>query len=69
MGGRILRPEDILKGRKKALKELARDLTPDQLEKVENLLRRWEDKNRSELDRILGRERSRRLLKRLGQFE
>lgn len=62
----VFRPEDVLKGRKHMLKEAARDLAPGQVERVEELLRRWDEKSERELVELLGKERAKRLLEDLG---
>lgn len=63
--GAVLRPEDLLKGRRKALERAAGDLAPGQLERVRELLQRFDEGSRRELVDLLGEERARRLLKEL----
>ena len=64
--GVVFKPEDVLRGRKHMLKEAARDLAPGQVERVEDLLRRWDEKSEKELIELLGKERAKRLLTDLG---
>jgi hypothetical protein len=65
---RVIRPEDVLKGREKMLEELARDLAPGQAERVRDLLRRWGADSKEELMGMLGKERGEKLLRRFGIF-
>ncbi|MEM1689679.1 MAG: hypothetical protein QXU01_03090 [Candidatus Hadarchaeales archaeon] len=62
----VRRPEDVLKGRKHLLEEAAKDLGADQLERVRQLLERWDEKARLELFVMLGEERAKKLLRDLG---
>jgi uncharacterized protein HemY len=64
--GVVFKPEDVLRGRKEMLKKAARDLAPGQVERVEDLLRRWGERSERELIELLGRERAKRLLTDLG---
>ena len=64
--GAVFRPEDVLRGRKHMLKRAARDLAPGQVERVEDLLRRWDEKSERELVELLGEKRAKRLLTDLG---
>ena len=64
--GVVFKPEDVLRGRKEVLKKAARDLAPGQVERVEDLLRRWDERSERELIELLGRERAKRLLTDLG---
>lgn len=64
--GVVFKPEDVLKGRKHMLKKAARDLAPGQVERVEEILRRWDEKSERELVKLLGEERAKRLLANLG---
>lgn len=56
----------MLKGRKHMLEKAARDLAPGQVERVENILRRWDEKSKQELVKLLGEERAKRLRADLG---
>jgi len=56
----------VLKGRKHMLQKAARDLAPGQVERVEGILRRWDEKSKQELAKLLGEERAKRLLTDLG---
>ena len=60
--GVVFRPEDVLRGRREMLKKAARDLAPGQLERVEEILRRWDERSGQELEKLLGKERAKRLL-------
>jgi len=64
--GAVIDPRELLRGRRKALSEAARDLTPQQFERVKELLERWDEKARDELFTLLGKERARKLLEDLG---
>ena len=64
--GIVFKPEDVLKGRKHMLEKAARDLVPGQVERVENILRRWDEKSKQELVKLLGEERAKRLRADLG---
>ena len=66
--GAVFGPEDVLKGRKHMLKKAARDLGPGQAERVEQILRRWDEKSERELTELLGKERAKRLLAELGVY-
>jgi uncharacterized protein YjiS (DUF1127 family) len=50
------------------LEKAASDLAPGQLERVRELLERWDERSREELTELLGKERTERLLKDLGIF-
>ena len=60
--GAVFGPEDMLKGRKHMLEKAARDLGPGQVERVEEILRRWDEKSEKKLVELLGKERAKRLL-------
>jgi len=47
------------------LRELARDLAPGQAERVERILRRWDESRLHELQRLLGKRRAENLLSQL----
>jgi hypothetical protein len=48
------------------LEKAAKDLAPGQLERVRELLDRWDESSKGELVKLLGEERARRLLRELG---
>ena len=48
------------------LRKATRDLAPGQVGRVEEILRRWDEKSERELVELLGRERAKRLLADLG---
>jgi hypothetical protein len=62
----VHRAEDVLRGRKKMLERAAGDLAPGQVERVRELLQRYDDDSQKEIEKILGERRARRLLKNLG---
>ena len=64
--GAIYRPEDVLRGRRHMLEQAASDLAPGQLERVRQLLQRWDEQSKRELTELLGEERAKRLLRDLG---
>ena len=64
--GAVFRPEDVLRGRKHMFRKATRDLAPGQVGRVEDILRRWDEKSERELVELLGRERAKRLLADLG---
>lgn len=64
--GAVCRPEDVLRGRRRMLEQLARDLDPGQLEKVKQLFERWDEGSRKELFELLGDKKAKELLKQLG---
>jgi hypothetical protein len=64
--GVVFGPEDVLKGREWMLKRAARDLSPAHLERVEQILHKWDEKSERKLIELLGEERAKRLLKDLG---
>jgi hypothetical protein len=61
--GAVYRPEDVLRGRRRMLERAASDLAPGQLERVRQLLERWNEGSRRELVELLGKERAERLLR------
>lgn len=63
--GVVFGPEDALKGRKRMLKRAARDLSPAHVERVEDILRRWDERSEQRLIELLGEERAKRLLREL----
>ncbi len=64
--GAVISPRELLRGRRRALEEAARDLGPEQFQRVEELLDRWDEKAKEELFALLGKERAKRLLQDLG---
>ncbi len=59
----VARPSDILKGRSRLVEELARDLDPGSRESIVKILRSWkEGESGDELERLVGKRLSRRLL-------
>lgn len=58
--GAVFRPEDVRK--REWVRKALRDLSPETVAKVEELLLRG---SKEELERLLGRERSRKLLEEL----
>ncbi|MEM0359291.1 MAG: hypothetical protein QXF20_00980 [Candidatus Hadarchaeales archaeon] len=62
--GAVFRPEDVR--RRDWIRKALRDLSPETAEKVEELLRVQGEGWREELERLVGREKSKRLLEELG---
>lgn len=62
--GAVYRPEDALR-RKRMLEKAARDLAPGQLDRVREIIERWDQNSEKEIARIIGEEKARRLLKEL----
>ena len=60
--GVVFKPEDVLKGRKWMLEKALRDLAPRQIERVKEILERWDEKSEKKLIELLGEERAKRLL-------
>ena len=64
--GKVFRPEDIAKGRKKVVEEAVRDLSPGIREATVKILESWVGKESEEkLVRLLGEEETKRLIKRI----
>jgi hypothetical protein len=63
--GAVYRPEDVMR-RRRMLEKAAKDLAPGQLERVRELLDRWDESSERKLVELLGEERARRLLRELG---
>ncbi len=65
MGG-IFRPSDILKGRRRFVEELTRDLDASKRETVMRILESWrEGESEEELRKLLGQKLSEELLRKL----
>jgi len=64
--GKVFRPEDIARGRKKVVEEAVRDLSPGIREATERVLDSWVGKESEErLVKLLGEEEAKRLIKRI----
>ena len=64
--GKVFRPEDITRGRKRIVEEAARDLSPGIKEATVRILESWVGKESEErLVRLLGEEEAKRLIKRM----
>lgn len=64
--GKVLRPEDLAKGRKRAFEEAARDLSPGVREATVRILESWSGRESEErLIGLLGEEEAKRFLKSL----
>ena len=64
--GKVFRPEDIAKGRKKVVEEAVRDLSPGIREATVRILDSWVGKESEErLVKLLGEEEAKRLIKRI----
>ena len=65
MGG-VFRPSDLLKGRRRFVEELTRDLDPNKREIVIRILESWrEGESEEELRKLLGQKLSEELLRKL----
>ncbi|MEM2977863.1 MAG: hypothetical protein QXM46_01075 [Candidatus Hadarchaeales archaeon] len=62
--GAVFRPEDMK--RREWVRRALRDLSPEVVRRVEELLTRSGEGWEGELERLVGRERSKRLLEELG---
>ena len=64
--GKVFRPEDIARGRKRVVEEAVRDLSPGIREATVRILESWVGKESEErLVRLLGEEEAKRLTKRI----
>ena len=64
--GKVFRPEDITRGRKRFIEEAVRDLSPGIREATVRILESWVGKESEErLVRLLGEEEAKRLIKRI----
>lgn len=64
--GKVFRPEDMAKGRKRVIEEAVRDLSPGIKEAIVKILESWVGKESEErLARLLGEEEAKRLIKRI----
>jgi len=64
--GKVFRPEDIARGRKKVVEEAVRDLSPGIREATVRILDSWVGKESEErLVKLLGEEEAKRLIKRI----
>jgi len=64
--GKVFRPEDIARVRKKVVEEAARDLSPGIREATVRILDSWVGKESEEkLVKLLGEEEAKRLIKRI----
>jgi len=62
--GEVFRPEDVVKGKKTLLKRALRDLSPGVREAVQEILDSWDEvKSKKKLERIIGEEKTNRLLR------
>ena len=64
--GRVFKPEDIARGRKRVIEDAVRDLSPGIKEATVRILGSWVGKESEErLVRLLGEEGAKRLIKRM----
>ena len=64
--GKVFRPEDVAKGRKRVIEEAVRDLSPGVREATARILDSWAGKESEEkLVRLLGEKEAKRLIKRI----
>ena len=70
MVGAVFRPKDIDKTYRKSLENAIKDLAPDTKDSVAKLLNSWQGSNsKEELSRILGPEKTEKLLKNINLDE
>ncbi len=62
--GAVYRPEDATR-RKRMLERAARDLAPGQLDRVREIIERWDQNSEKNIVKLLGEERAKRLMKEL----
>ncbi len=64
--GKVFKPEDFLKGRRRTIEEATSDLTPALRESAIRILESWKDKeSEEELTRLLGNRESKRLMEKV----
>ena len=64
--GKVFRPEDMVKGRRRVVEEAVRDLSPGIREATVRILESWVGNESEErLVRLLGEEEAKRLIKRI----
>ena len=64
--GRVFKPEDIARGRKRVIEDAVRDLNPGIKEATVRILESWVGKESEErLVRLLGEEEAKHLIKRI----
>lgn len=64
--GKVFRPEDLTRGRKRFIEEAVRDLSPGLREATARILESWTGKESEEkLARLLGEEEAKRLLRKI----
>ena len=64
--GKVFRPEDMVKGRRRVVEEAVRDLSPGIREAIVRILESWVDNESEErLVKLLGEEEAKRLIKRI----
>jgi len=70
MVGAVFRPKDTDKTHRKALENAIKDLAPDTKDSISKLLNSWQGSNsKEELSKILGPEKTERLLKNINLDE
>lgn len=68
--GTVIKPSDFLRGKKRLVEELTRDLDPGNRETVRKILESWkEGESQEELRKLVGRRLSKRMLRGLNQSE
>jgi vacuolar-type H+-ATPase subunit E/Vma4 len=67
--GKVFRPEEIVRGRKMAIEEAIRDLSPGIREATGKILDSWVGEESEErLRKLLGEEEAKRLIKRIKEM-
>ena len=67
--GEIFRPEDVVKGRRRMIRDMVRDLSPGVRDVVVEILESWEGAtSEKKLVSILGNKGATRLLNRIREF-
>ena len=64
--GKVFRPEDMVKGRRRVVEEAVRDLSPEIREATVRILESWVgNESEEKLVKLLGEEEAKRLIKRI----
>lgn len=68
--GKVFRPENVAKGRRRMMEEATRDLSPGVRDSVVRILESWRGVESEErLRRLLGKEGASRLLRKIGELQ
>jgi len=67
--GEVFRPEDVVRGRRRMIRDMVRDLSPGVRDTVVEILESWEGAtSEKKLVSILGNKGAKRLLNRMRKF-